>query len=165
MAKTIGNSFSTELAAAGLFGLPFSWTPDGTLMLSALTTPQAAAVAAVYASHDPTVVPLVQRAVEALFAGVAVTSAGTPALNGTYSMDPAALNRMAGTSIYIAVNGKFPGGVTTYTWVDTGGTPHVFPSTAVAQAFFTAIADRASVLEQIVATGAGTMPSGGVAIA
>lgn len=164
--KPIGASFSFEIAAAGLNGLPFAWGGDGTITFSPAMTPvQVAAVVAVYTAHDPTVVPLVQRAVAALFAGVAVTSAGTPALNGTYSMDPEAQGRMAGVSTYILVNGRFPGGVSSYSWTDSSGAPHVLPSTAVAQAFFSAIADRASVLEQIIANGTGTLPTAGVSIA
>ncbi|WP_025135246.1 hypothetical protein [Achromobacter sp. DH1f] len=62
----IGPSFPSELAAAGLWGLPISWNPDGvnfgdvvhldgTMTLNAALSPEnRAAVEAVVAAHDPT---------------------------------------------------------------------------------------------------------------
>ncbi|MBB1593605.1 hypothetical protein [Achromobacter sp. UMC46] len=51
----IGPSFSLELAAAGLNGKPFSWTPDGQFLFGAdMNEQQRAAVLAVLNSHDPT---------------------------------------------------------------------------------------------------------------
>jgi hypothetical protein len=111
------------------------------------------------------VLTLAQQAQVALGAGVAVTSTGTPALNGTYPIDPLTQGRIASVSTYILVNGKFPGSATTYAWVDVAGAAHVFPSTAAFQAFATAIADHVSILEQIVFTGTGTLPVATVAIA
>lgn len=53
--KPIGPTFATELAAAGLSGLPFSWASDGVLTFSAaMTGAQITAVEAVYSAHDPT---------------------------------------------------------------------------------------------------------------
>lgn len=49
----IGPTFGDEIAAAGLGGLPFSWTPEGLGDLSALTDTQRAAVEAVLAAHNP----------------------------------------------------------------------------------------------------------------
>ena len=108
---------------------------------------------------------LAQQATAALSAGAAVTSAGTPALTGTYDISAVAQGRMAAVSVYILVNSKFPGGATSYAWMDTAGAPHVFPNTAAFQAFATAIADHVSVLIQIIATGAGTLPPATVSIA
>ncbi len=57
MAKTIGPSFSLELQAAGLLGLPFSWGSDGTFAFGESVTPQQiSGVMAVYAAHDPNTV-------------------------------------------------------------------------------------------------------------
>lgn len=62
----IGPSFSSELTAAGLQGLPISWNPDGvnfgdvvnldgTMTLNPALSPEnRAAVEAVVAAHDPT---------------------------------------------------------------------------------------------------------------
>jgi hypothetical protein len=50
----IGPSFPSELAAAGLTGLPFSWTPDGSFTFSPeMIETDISAVQAVYAKHSP----------------------------------------------------------------------------------------------------------------
>ena len=60
--KKIGPSFVSELVAAGLAGLPFTWTSDGTFRFTTeavlmtpnpMTPEQVAAVLAVYDAHDP----------------------------------------------------------------------------------------------------------------
>ncbi len=63
--KIIGPSFPSELAAAGLWGLPIAWTPDGvnfgdivnldgTVTLNPALSPEnRAAVGVVVAAHDP----------------------------------------------------------------------------------------------------------------
>ena len=54
MTKPIGPTFVAELAAAGLLGLNFSWSSDGTFTFDpSMTQQQIAAVQAVYAAHDP----------------------------------------------------------------------------------------------------------------
>lgn len=87
MAKAIGPSFATEIAVAGLTGLQFSWGADGTLTFGAgLNAGQIAAVQAVYAAHDPTRLDPAVAFGALIRAGVAITSTGTPALNGTYGI-------------------------------------------------------------------------------
>lgn len=56
--KNIGRSFVSELKAAGLFGLAFSWEKDGTITFGS-TMPQdkVDAVRAVYDAHDPLAIP------------------------------------------------------------------------------------------------------------
>jgi hypothetical protein len=49
----IGPSFASELEAAGLFGLPFSWGPDGVFGRENLTAAQRKKLDAVIAAHDP----------------------------------------------------------------------------------------------------------------
>ena len=50
----IGSSFATEVEAAGLMGLPFGWSSDGTISgRDNLTLQQQAALDAVIAAHDP----------------------------------------------------------------------------------------------------------------
>ncbi len=61
--KTIGITFPGELKAAGLLGLPFSWSESGQVLFGVgMTEAQKAAVLAVVAAHDssiqlPPVVP------------------------------------------------------------------------------------------------------------
>ena len=58
MAKVIGPTFSAELAAAGLLGLPMSWGSDGVIEFDpSMTEEQQAAVLAVYQAHDPDAPP------------------------------------------------------------------------------------------------------------
>lgn len=53
--NAIGPSFSDELAAAGLLGLPFTWSPEGVIEFGeGVTDAQKADVEAIYATHDPT---------------------------------------------------------------------------------------------------------------
>jgi hypothetical protein len=82
MAVVIGPNFFNELGAAGLWGLPFSWHPTTGLYLDdpALMQAQKDAINAVLAEHDPTK-PDISVAVE-------ITSTGTTAVSGTYSLDP-----------------------------------------------------------------------------
>lgn len=54
MMKAIGPSFFSEIQLAGLSGLPFSWSSDGTILYAEdMTEAQRAAVQAVYDAHDP----------------------------------------------------------------------------------------------------------------
>jgi len=76
-----------------------------------------------------------------LAAGLQVTSAGTPALDGTYATDAAAMANISGVMLYTLAHNTFPGGASTMAWFDKAGTPHTFPSVAEFQAFATKVAD------------------------
>lgn len=53
--KAIGPTFSNELQAAGLGGLPFSWGADGSFQFDQrLSQAQIDGINAVYLAHDPT---------------------------------------------------------------------------------------------------------------
>ena len=56
---------------------------------------------------SPASPPLAQQAAAALAAGITIASASTPALNGTYAIDPASQMKIMATSQYISVNGNF----------------------------------------------------------
>ncbi|WP_185066847.1 hypothetical protein [Pseudomonas frederiksbergensis] len=54
MDNQIGESFSDELKAAGLFGLPFSWGDDGTFTFDpSMKQKDINAVLKLYDEHDP----------------------------------------------------------------------------------------------------------------
>jgi len=54
MSKRIGSTFGDELIAAGLGGLPFSWSDDGELYFNQdVTDEQKQGIEAVLAAHDP----------------------------------------------------------------------------------------------------------------
>jgi len=116
-----------------------------------------------YTPATPTPTPA-QQAAAAISAGVQVISTNTPALNGTYAIDPASQMKIMATSQYISVNGKFYGGATTYPWLDMSGTAHTFPSVAEFQAFASAVAAYVAALDVIVASDSGTLPAQPVTI-
>ena len=54
MMDVLGQTFASEIVAAGLGGLPFSWQPDGGISgRENLTTAENAALDTVIAAHDP----------------------------------------------------------------------------------------------------------------
>jgi hypothetical protein len=77
----------------------------------------------------------------ALNAGIAITSSGTPALNATYAIDPVTMQMLYDLSIYISVNGVYPGGAATLNWPDASGAVHVFGLITTFKAFAKALQD------------------------
>lgn len=59
-------------------------------------------------------------------AGVAVRSTSTPALNGTYSLDPSSQANISGVAVGIASRNRLPGGGSTFNYGDAIGTNHSF---------------------------------------
>ena len=74
----------------------------------------------------------------ALNAGCAVVSASTPALSGTYPIDPDSQQKLLGTVVYVGSTGKFPAGQAAWVVRDVHGAAHSFPSTALFVAFVNA---------------------------
>lgn len=72
---------------------------------------------------------------------ISTSSASTPSLAGVYAIDAASLAKINGVASYIAINGRFPGGQSSFAWLDVGGEPHVFNSTAQFLSFASAVAD------------------------
>jgi hypothetical protein len=56
--------------------------------------------------------------------GVAITSSGTPALDGTYGCDPKSQANLTTLLAGYAVRGAFPGGGTTFAYPDIAGAAH-----------------------------------------
>ena len=59
----IGPTFSAELQAAGLNGLPFSWGADGVTYSDRITPQQRADIEVVVAAHNPSLVKKTRREV------------------------------------------------------------------------------------------------------
>jgi hypothetical protein len=141
MTKAIGPTFVAELLAAGVdITRPFSWSSDGSLNLSRLTAAEQTAVDAVYAAHDPAKPDPAQLFAMAIAAGCRISSAATPALNGTYAIDDAAQQTITGIAAGIAARNRVPGGGATFTYPDMAGTLHAF-SAADFLDFATAVED------------------------
>lgn len=87
----------------------------------------------------------------AIAAGCQIVSAGTPALNGTYPLDDSTLIKMVGEQSYIALKGTFTNGQAPRAWMDSAGTPHMFPSTDAFTAFGEAVAQYIDALQTALA--------------
>lgn len=69
---------------------------------------------------------LAQQAQALLAGGLALTSTGTPALNGTYGADAATIAYVNSEMTSLLKNGVFADGSTSVYWPDAGGALHVF---------------------------------------
>jgi hypothetical protein len=63
---------------------------------------------------------------QVLSAGVIVTSTGTPALNGTYAIDPVSTANISAIAAGIAAGKPLPGGGGTFNYPDTSNAMHAF---------------------------------------
>jgi hypothetical protein len=110
-----------------------------------------------------------QAFVAALQQGVAITSTGTSALNGTYPCDKRTQQTIVSEQMYIASETTFTNGGTTLAWPDIAGTFHIFPSTAEFTAFAKAVGQYVQALNTAYATvqaggGAWVAPSNAITI-
>lgn len=65
----------------------------------------------------------------AVTAGVNLTSTATPALNGTYALDPESKANITAISTGIAAGKPLPGGGSTFLYADAAGLKHAFSAT------------------------------------
>lgn len=107
-----------------------------------------------FISPTPT---LALKAVEAIAAGLAITSTGTPALNATYAVDQ--VSQMDIIAIETSINaGKgFPGGATTFNYQDITGAFHSFTQTNFTD-FAAAVRDYVYALKSVIAGASTTLP-------
>jgi hypothetical protein len=113
----------------------------------------------------PPVPTLVQRAQGLLGGLLTVTSTGTPALNGSYAIDPGTQAHMQAEMLCVTVTGAFADTTATLAWLDTGGTAHTFPSTAEFKAFALAVAAFVAACFKVINGTSTTLPSASVTIA
>jgi len=143
-----GEALTTALDA--LSPMPqIGWAASQTNGVWSFTAPSAASPA----------LTIAQQAAIALSAGVQITSTSTPALNSTYACDPASQQKMQAISLYCVVNGTFPGGGTTYPWLDMSGASHTLTSVAQGQALFTAVANYVAGIDFAIAGAATSLPN------
>ena len=161
--KAIGPNFVNELAAAGLWPLPFWWDVAGNFYnLAALSAAQQTAVSGVYAAHDPSKPDFKAAAATLQANGLTVTSSSTPALNGVYAIGQQ--DEINIVSLQVAVqNGIFPG------WLrDKAGTKHTMTAaqfTTLATAVLQFVAALDDALATALAGGAWAPPGNSVTIA
>lgn len=106
---------------------------------------------------------LAQQAAVMLAAGLAVTSTGTPALDGTYAADPQTQSDLMAEVLSLAVNSAFTNGTASLGWPDIYGAYHTFNATQF-KALATALGAFAGALKPIIASNSGTLPSASVTI-
>jgi len=148
------------------------FTPDGTLPPGAIVCTAEQALGAPYATvaegvitiGAPPAPTLAQQAAAALNAGIAITSTGTPALNGTYACDNLTQAKLSRVATFIAVNGKFPAGLTAMPWPDITGAVHEFPTIAEFQALASAVANYVVELDAVIMGLTTTLPSASTTI-
>ena len=115
-----------------------------------------------YAPPAPTLTPA-QIAANLLAAGITVTSAGSPALSGTYAADANAKTNMLGiTSALTLGGGTSFAGASTETFYDANGIPHVF--TPAQWANFAPAMFRAIAAIEAYGIAGGTVPGTSVTI-
>lgn len=163
MAPKIGFNFANEIARAGLSGLPFTWGADGSINYGPAITPaQQAAIAAVYAAHDPTKPDPVAAAAVLQAGGLTITSTSMPALSGTYGAAPQDEINITGLQVAVA-NNVFPG-----YYRDIAGAKHTMTGgqfTAIATAVLDFIVAVEEARDAALAGGTWVAPASSVTIA
>ena len=92
------------------------------------------------AQYPPGWPPTLAHQAGALLAGgLTVTSASTPALNGTYACDASAISHITAEMLAVVANGTFADGATEVAWADMNGVPHAFPTIASWKPFALAV--------------------------
>ena len=154
---------NSRYAVASLYHGDLEWV-DAT---SARPLPQAGWSYAPTTGFTPPPPPppptLAQQALAALAAGVQLTSASTPALNGVYPLDQLSQMRVAAVETGILGGKGGPGGGTSFPWPDAGGVYHVF-TTDQFTAFALAMRDYVFELEGVIGGALKAMPPAGIAI-
>ena len=111
---------------------------------------------------------LAQQAAAALGAGLAITSTGTPAVNGTYAVAsgvPFGREDIGTEAQFISTFSEFTNGTQTLEWPLIDGKTFVtFPNTATFMNFAKAAAQYYAAVKVVAATGQGSFPSNQVTI-
>lgn len=146
----------TDIDPAGRFNSDMVWVDCSSV--------QGIAEGWAYDGHSfgdsPTVVPIEQQAEQSRLSrlenGITLTSTGTPALNGVYSLDDVSTNQIFQIGLYADRFGVFPSGDATQPYPDKEGTPHMFSKDN-----FVAFLQKVAPITSAINTQAGIMKQGG----
>jgi hypothetical protein len=106
-----------------------------------------------------------QQAVALLTNGaVAITSTATPALNGSYAIDPISRGNIIAVQTSINAGLGVPGGGPTFNYLDASNAPHAFTA-ANFTAFATAVRDYVYALTQVASGAVPDLPTTPITIA
>ncbi len=143
-----------------------SWQyTDATNTVASQTLPNGRIESCLVSALDPSIIPTPytpptptpQQEAEAILAqGISITSASTPAINGTYALTSNTLLMVTGAVSYCLLKNQFPGGSSTLTFFDAAGTAHVFSSIAEFEAFAEAIASYVNPIQDYINSGGTT---------
>lgn len=155
-------AFNPDVVVTEAAGV-YSFTTAGGVPLAVPTTLQPFTPPPPAPPPAPT---LTQQAQAAMNGGIVITSAGTPAVSGTYAIDAESRADMMGEMMSLSVNSTFTNGTTTLDYLDAGSppAPHAFTAPLFKE-FVTAVGAYVGALKFIVKTGSGTLPSASVTIA
>ena len=121
-------------------------------------------------AYTPPVPPptLAQQAATLIASGLTITSTGTPAINGTYTVAsgvPFGREDIGTEAQFVSAFSEFTNGSTTLEWPLIDGKTFVtFPSTTTFMAFAKAAAQYYAAVKAVAATGQGSFPSNQVTI-
>lgn len=142
-------------------------------LVAGATLPADATITAQFANYDAVLASAAsaktaqQGALAAIAAGIVITSTATPALNGTYPIDPATQVKLNSAVTYIMLNNAFPPALAaSMPWYDASGTPHIFTAISDFKHFATAFADFVAHVDIYASSGGatGSIPSNAITI-
>ena len=138
------------------------WLFDGTTF----TPPKPTPIPTPVPTPVPEITPQVM-AQQVLQQGFTLASNAFPSLNGTYSVSASSQANLNAVVTYVLLNGVFPGGASTYVWLDSSGEAHLFPTISEFKAFATVFADFVSSATMYGESGGkvGALPSNQITIA
>jgi hypothetical protein len=96
---------------------------------------------------------------KALYAGVQITSASDPSVNGLYACDDTTVTAVLNAAMHFRLHGHFPGDPVKLEWPDKAATMRYFANTDVFMAFSAAISNHNAKLKQVIKTGGALPPA------
>ena len=107
---------------------------------------------------------LPQQAGLLVMGGLAITSAGTPGIDGTYACDAAAISHVSAEMLSVVVTGAFADGAKEVVWADIAGGLHTFPSPDAFKPFAVAMAAFVAAAQKVIIGASTTLPANAAAI-
>jgi hypothetical protein len=159
----------TSINPAGRFAPDMVWAavPSGAMVMQGYSATETNGVWAFAEPSAPAAPTLAQQAAALIANGLTITSAGTPALGGVYTMQsgvPFGQEDIATEAQFISTYGEFTNGTTTnLEWPLLSGASVAFPTTAEFLAFAKAAGQFVAAVKLAVAQG-GALPAATVQI-
>ena len=114
--------------------------------------------------HNPATIPPAMQMNQQLSGGIQITSTSTPALDGTYAVDPMSQSDIIAIETSINAGKGFPGRGTAFNYPDASGALHSFTEANFTN-FAAAIRDYVYAAKSVIGGTATALPSPAVTIA